>query len=215
MMNAAQQILVVDDDPEIRDLLSKFLRKHGFRVNAARDGQEMREIMSDAVDLIILDLLLPDEDGLSLCRELRTKSKNPAIPIIILTAIGEDTDRILGLEMGADDYIPKPFNPRELLARIKAVLRRSEGTAGNAAMPGESKARFLLFAGWKLDLVRRELQSPAGVMTELSMGEYDLLLAFVDRPQRVLSRDQLLDLTGLPQRGVTDVVQVHDKVRPA
>jgi len=194
MMNATQQILVVDDDPEIRDLLSKFLRKHGFRVVAARDGRQMREMVSQAVDLIILDLLLPDEDGLSLCRELRSKSETPAVPIIMLTAIGEDTDRILGLEMGADDYIPKPFNPRELLARMKAVLRRSEGNAGNSAMPGESKVRFLLFAGWKLDLVRRELQSPVGVMTELSTGEYDLLLAFVDRPQRVLSRDQLLDL---------------------
>jgi two-component system OmpR family response regulator len=187
-MDPAAHILIVDDHAEIRDLLGRFLRKHGFRVTEARDGDEMRRILTTArIDLIILDLMLPGDDGLTLCRELRAKSE---VPIIMLTAMNEQTDRIVGLEMGADDYVPKPFNPRELLARVKAVLRRT--TAG--LQSGTGGEQLFRFAGWTLDVVKRELQSPNGVVVDLTTGEYDLLLAFIEHPQRVLNRDQLLDL---------------------
>jgi two-component system OmpR family response regulator len=188
IMDPAAHILIVDDHAEIRDLLGRFLRKHGFRVTEARDGDEMRRILTTArIDLIILDLMLPGDDGLTLCRELRAKSE---VPIIMLTAMNEQTDRIVGLEMGADDYVPKPFNPRELLARVKAVLRRT--TAG--LQSGTGGEQLFRFAGWTLDVVKRELQSPNGVVVDLTTGEYDLLLAFIEHPQRVLNRDQLLDL---------------------
>jgi two-component system OmpR family response regulator len=187
-MDPAAHILIVDDHAEIRDLLGRFLRKHGFRVTEARDGDEMRRILTTArIDLIILDLMLPGDDGLTLCRELRAKSE---VPIIMLTAMNEQTDRIVGLEMGADDYVQKPFNPRELLARVKAVLRRT--TAG--LQSGTGGEQLFRFAGWTLDVVKRELQSPNGVVVDLTTGEYDLLLAFIEHPQRVLNRDQLLDL---------------------
>jgi two-component system OmpR family response regulator len=180
-------ILVVDDDREIRDLLNRFLVKHGLRVSTARDGVEMNRILDgSAIDLVVLDLMLPGEDGLSLCRKLRSTVN---LPVIMLTAMGEDTDRIVGLEMGADDYLPKPFNPRELLARIKAVLRRVQSLP--AASPKGDTAKF---DGWTLDLGSRRLTSPQGEEVELSTGEYDLLLAFATHPRRVLSRDQLLDL---------------------
>jgi two-component system, OmpR family, response regulator len=190
-MTEQPHILVVDDDREIRDLLARYLAKHGLRVRGAADGREMRQALDDwSIDLIILDLMLPGEDGLSLCRRLRTDSK---IPVIMLTAMGEETDRIVGLEMGADDYVSKPFSPRELLARIKAVLRRTEGGQAGRA-DGIDPPGILLFAGWRLDLERRELISPRDVLVSLSAGEYDLLAAFATHPQRVLSRDQLLDL---------------------
>jgi len=180
-------ILVVDDDREIRDLLNRFLVKHGLRVSTARDGVEMARILDGAaIDLVVLDLMLPGEDGLSLCRKLRSTT---SLPVIMLTAMGEDTDRIVGLEMGADDYLPKPFNPRELLARIKAVLRRMQSLP--ATSPKGDTAKF---DGWTLDLGSRRLTSPQGEEVELSTGEYDLLLAFATHPRRVLSRDQLLDL---------------------
>jgi two-component system OmpR family response regulator len=180
-------ILVVDDDREIRDLISRFLVKHGLRVSTARDGVEMMRILDGAaIDLVVLDLMLPGEDGLSLCRRLRATT---TLPVIMLTAMGEDTDRIVGLEMGADDYLPKPFNPRELLARIKAVLRRVNSLANSAP-----KGDIARFDGWTLDLGARRLSSPGGEEVELSTGEYDLLLAFATHPRRVLSRDQLLDL---------------------
>jgi len=184
-------ILVVDDDREIRDLVARYLSKHGLRVRAAADGREMRQALDDwSIDLIVLDLMLPGEDGLSLCRRLRVDSN---IPVIMLTAMGEETDRIVGLEMGADDYVAKPFNPRELVARIKAVLRRAEG--GQAARPGGAgRPGILVFAGWRFDLDRRELVSPQDVLVALSAGEYELLAAFITHPRRVLSRDQLLDL---------------------
>ncbi len=184
-------ILVVDDDRDIRDLLARYLSEHGLRVRGAADGREMRQALDDwSIDLIILDLMLPGEDGLSLCRRLRADSK---IPVIMLTAMGEETDRIVGLEMGADDYLAKPFSPRELLARIKAVLRRTEvGPAARA--DGADRPGILLFAGWRLDLERRELVSPQDVLVPLSAGEFALLAAFATHPQRVLSRDQLLDL---------------------
>ena len=180
-------ILVVDDDREIRDLISRFLVKHGLRVSTARDGAEMMRLLEGAaIDLVVLDLMLPGEDGLSLCRRLRATT---SLPVIMLTAMGEDTDRIVGLEMGADDYLPKPFNPRELLARIKAVLRRVNNL-NNSAPKGD----IAKFDGWTLDLGARRLSAPDGSEIELSTGEYDLLLAFATHPRRVLSRDQLLDL---------------------
>ena len=190
--NAEQtaHILIVDDDREIRDLLGRFMTKHGYRVTAAQDGREMHRALEDwNINLIVLDLMLPGEDGLSLCRNLRAKSQ---IPIIMLTMLGDETDRIVGLEMGADDYLAKPFNPRELLARIKAILRRVNSAVATHNAPGR---RGLGFAGWKLDLTLRRLESPEGLIVDLSAGEYDLLVAFVEHPQRVLSRDQLLDLT--------------------
>lgn len=191
-MEPAHHILIVDDNKEIRDLLGRFLRKQDFKVTTARDGYEMRECLDKSMpDLIVLDLMLPGDDGLKLCRELRSKS---AVPIIMLTAMGEDTDRIIGLEMGADDYVAKPFNPRELLARIKAVLRRSS-MAGDSIGQANTGGRIFRFAGLKLDIVRRELRSADGALVELTAGEYDLLIVFVENPQRVLTRDHLLDVT--------------------
>jgi two-component system OmpR family response regulator len=189
-MTKAPHILVVDDDREIRSLVSQFLRKHAFRVTDAADGREMMQVLEDGrFDLVVLDLMLPGEDGLSLCRRVRASS---SLPIIMLTAMGEETDRIVGLEMGADDYLPKPFNPRELLARIRAVLRRTGGEAPEAKEDGGGT---LVFEGWSLDLSKRELRAPDGTLVPLTAGEYDLLAAIVERPGRVLSRDQLLDLT--------------------
>lgn len=184
---AAPEILVVDDDGEILTLVAGFLRGHGFRVHAARNGIEMNEVLRQgAIDLIILDLMLPGRSGLDLCRELRRTS---SLPVIMLTAKGEETDRIVGLEVGADDYLPKPFNPRELLARINAVLRRVRSQAAASHTVG----RVFLFAGWRLDTLKRELMNPKGVVVDLSTGEYDFLLAFLEAPQRVLTREFLLD----------------------
>ncbi|PWS34358.1 DNA-binding response regulator [Falsiroseomonas bella] len=183
-------ILVVEDDGEMRALIVKLLRQSGFRVTGARDGREMWETLGNAqVDLVLLDVMLPGQSGLDLCRALRAKS---GVPIIMVTARGGETDRVLGLELGADDYIPKPFGPAELLARVRALLRRSRGAAGEpvAGSAGES----ITFGGWTLDTRRRELAAPDGTVVDLSGGEYDLLLAFCEHPQRVLSRDQLLDL---------------------
>ena len=190
-METAPHILVVDDDREIRDLLARFLRKHGYRVDSAADGREMwRLLETGRFDLIVLDLMLPGEDGLSLCRRLR--SQNSAMPVIMLTAIGEEMDRIIGLEMGADDYLAKPFNPRELLARMRAVLRRS----GAAPIPSEAAGEDdLTFAGWRLRLAARELLSPDGSLVDLTGGEFELLCALANRPNRLLSREQLLDQT--------------------
>lgn len=186
----AGHVLVVDDDREIRDLLGRFLAKHGYRVTVVGDGKEMRRALDDwNIDLVVLDLMLPGEDGLSLCRSLRSKSR---IPVIMLTMLGEETDRIIGLEMGADDYLPKPFNPRELLARMKAVLRRARSTPPAAT---GTRRRVFQFAGWQLDPGHRRVRSPREMVIDLSAGEYDLLIAFVEHPQRVLTRDQLLDLT--------------------
>ncbi len=185
-------ILIVDDDAEIRDLLSRFLSKHDFRVTTARDGREMRQALQDwAFDLVVLDLMMPGEDGLTLCRQIRTDS---SMPIIMLTAMGEEVDRIIGLEVGADDYMAKPFNPRELAARIKAVLRRVGGLT--AAETPESRTQRLAFAAFQLDPTTRTLargdKEPGDI--PLTAGEYDLLIAFVDHPRRVLNRDQLLDM---------------------
>jgi len=190
-MDRTPHLLVVDDDREIRTLLSQFLTRHGFRVTGAKDGVEMMRTLDSArVDLIVLDLMMPGEDGLSLCRRLRAAPDTAQTPVIMLTAMGEETDRIVGLEMGADDYLAKPFSPRELLARVKAVLRRASGPP----VAGGAVGKTLGFEGWTLDLAKRELRSPDGVLVQLSAGEYDLLVAFVEHPQRVLTRDQLLDL---------------------
>ncbi|AWA04798.1 response regulator [Aeromonas hydrophila] len=189
MNQSSTHILVVDDHSEIRDLLKRFLEQHGLRVSCARDGKEMKRLLEEReFDLLVLDLMMPGEDGLTLCRELRAKS---SLPIIMLTAMGEDTDRIIGLEMGADDYLAKPFNPRELLARIKAVMRRTQVEPQPAA---ETLTRDLRFDRWLLDINRRELVDEEGVGLSLSTAEFDLLRVFLERPQRVLSRDQLLDL---------------------
>jgi two-component system OmpR family response regulator len=189
-MQGTPHILIVDDHREIRDLVLRALTKEGFRVSTAADGRAMRKILTDGrIDLILLDLMLPGEDGLTLCRKLRAESN---IPIIMLTAKGEEVDRVVGLEMGADDYLPKPFGSRELIARIKAVLRRSHDSqpvAGPA--PGPQRYHF---EHWGLDTGARELIRDDGVTVPLSTGEYDLLIALVERPQRVLNRDQLLDL---------------------
>jgi two-component system OmpR family response regulator len=187
-MAAAQpHLLIVDDDREICALLTKFMARHGYRVTSAGDGPAMMKALEAArIDLVVLDLMLPGEDGLSLCRRVRAAS---TLPIIMLTAVGEETDRIIGLEMGADDYLAKPFNPRELLARIKAVLRRA-----GAVRSANPAGRVLAFGGWRLDTARRQLFSPEDTLVPLRAGEYELLLAFLDHPQRVLSRDQLLDL---------------------
>lgn len=190
-MTSTPHILVVDDHREIRELVSRALAKEGFRVSVAADGREMRKVMADArIDLVVLDLMLPGEDGLSLCRRLRADSN---IPVIMLTAKGEEVDRVIGLEMGADDYLPKPFGSRELVARIRAVLRRAREPP-EAAEPRHKPSRFR-FDRWTLDTDTRELLRDDGVGVPLSTGEYDLLLALVERPRRVLSREQLLDLS--------------------
>ncbi len=186
-----KHLLVVDDDVEIRNLLSKLLTGYGFTVSQASNGEEMFAVLNDEqIDLIILDIMMPGEDGFSLCRTLRADSN---ISIIMLTAVGEDTDRIIGLEMGADDYLTKPFNPRELLARVKAVLRRT-GDLQVETMPSTDTS-IICFEDWQLDMATRRLLSPENVEISLSSGEYSLLEAFVEHPQKVLSRDQLLEYT--------------------
>ncbi len=190
-------ILIVDDDLEICELLSQFLGTEGFRVTAVADGAGMRATVDDGdVDLVILDLMLPGEDGLALCRYLRATSE---VPIIMLTAMGSETDRVVGLEMGADDYLAKPFSTRELLARIKAVLRRlgarGEPSGSSRVSPRQGPHRDVLaFAGWTLDTGRRRLYAPDGVLVDLTGGEFDLLLVFLLNPQRVMDRDELLSL---------------------
>ena len=192
-MGATPHLLIVDDDREIRDLVSRFFVKHGYKVSAAADARAMETSLAGGrFDLVILDLMLPGKSGLELCRDLRARSP---IPILMLTAMGDETDRIVGLEMGADDYIAKPFNPRELLARVRAILRRT-GTAAAETASGKPAGapKRMRFAGWSLDLGRRRLEAPDGLIVELTTGEYELLIAFAERPQRVLSRNQLLDL---------------------
>jgi two-component system, OmpR family, response regulator len=181
-----KKILVVDDDPELTELLRGYLGEQGFEVATACDGVAMRsELEACRPDLLILDLMLPGEDGLTLCRNLRAISK---LPILMLTARGDDMDRIIGLEMGADDYLPKPFNPRELLARIKSILRRAEDHE-----PQSAQSKSLHFAGWTLDLAARHLVGSDGVVIALSSGEFRVLHLLADSPNRVFSRDQLMD----------------------
>jgi two-component system OmpR family response regulator len=189
MADLAPHILVADDDREIRDLLARFLEKHGFRVTTARDGRELRRLWpSQRFALVVLDLMLPGEDGLALLRFIRGEGRTP---VVMLTAMGEETDRIVGLELGADDYVGKPFNPRELLARIRAVLRRAEGAT---EAEGTASAATYRFAGWTLETARRRLLSPTGIEVPLTGGEYELLACLADRAGRVLTREMLMDL---------------------
>ncbi|WP_119681608.1 response regulator [Indioceanicola profundi] len=190
--DTAAHILLVDDHRDIRETLARYLERHGLRVTAAEDAAAARRALrATAPDLVLLDIMMPGEDGLSLCRHLRETTD---LPIIFLTAVGDAMERVIGLEMGADDYVTKPFEPRELLARVRAVLRRSRSLpAGSAVRRGENGR--LGFNGWTLDLGRRELTGADGVAVSLSTSEFLLLEAFVRHPNMVLTRDQLLDLT--------------------
>ncbi len=192
-MEHVDHILIVDDDREIRELVSSYLTKNGLRASVAADGRHMRNFLEgNAVDLIVLDVMMPGDDGLVLCRELRS-GKHKATPILMLTARGDELDRVIGLEMGADDYLPKPFAARELLARIKAVLRRTRMLPPNLQI--SEAGQMLSFGDWRLDTVARHLLDRQGTAIALSGAEYRLLRVFVDHPQRVLNRDQLLNLT--------------------
>lgn len=194
-----EHILVVDDDPEIRQLLGAYLEKNGYRVTAVGDGREMWQALDQSrVDLIVLDLMLPGTDGLDLCRTLRARSR---VPVIMLTARGDEMDRVLGLEMGADDYVPKPFSARELLARIKVVLRRVHELPPDSQE--ENPGRFE-FSGWELDPITQHLTAPDGLVTPLSRAEFQLLHVLISHPNRVLNRDQLLDLTQGREAGPFD-----------
>lgn len=192
-MKTGPHILIVDDDREICELLRDFLQKRGMRIDTAHDGGEMDVILAKTpIDLIVLDIMLPGRSGLEICQDLRSRCKTP---IIMLTAVSDTTDRIVGLEVGADDYIGKPFDPRELLARIKAVLRRHE-IPGSAPPPRSPSSRVYRFAGWMLDVERRRLADPQGVRVELTQSEFNLLKALVNSKQRVLSREQLIEACG-------------------
>lgn len=187
-LDAPSRILVVDDDPGIREVLCDYLGRHGYAATGAGSAGEMdRALAAAPADLIVLDLMMPGEDGLSVVRRMAGRGASAGPPIVMLSAMGEDTDRIVGLELGADDYLAKPCNPRELLARIRAVLRRPR--EDEAARTGPA----LTFAGWRLDLMRRELIRPDGRPVTLSGGEFGLLRAFAERPGRILTRDQLLE----------------------
>ncbi|MCP4386518.1 MAG: response regulator [Hyphomicrobiales bacterium] len=189
-MDTSPHILIVDDSADIREPLARYLAKSGLRVVTADGGSEMRRVLkTNAIDLVVLDIMMPGEDGLSLCRMLRETTE---LPVILLTAMTEDTDRVVGLEIGADDYVTKPFNPRELLARIKAVLRRSRALPPQAP---ERETRQLRFDRWTLDTARREIVAEDGIAVALSTTEFRLLSVLVRRPHMVLSREQLLDLT--------------------
>jgi two-component system, OmpR family, response regulator len=189
-MESTPHILVVDDHRDIRDSLGKYLSNHEFRTSLAANAAEARKLVeSSAIDLVVLDIMMPGEDGLSLCRHLR---QNTDLPVILLTAVTEETDRIIGLEMGADDYLTKPFNPRELLARIKSVLRRAHSLPPRTTPPQADRIRF---GSWTLDVSQREAIDEDGVAVPLSTAEFHLLGTFLDHPQMVLSRDQLLDFT--------------------
>ncbi|WP_421698606.1 response regulator [Ancylobacter sp.] len=189
-MDAVPHIAIVDDHRDIRDLVGKYLHRHGYRTSLAENAAAFRRLMErNAFDLVVLDVMMPGEDGLSLCRYLRESTQ---LPVIMLTAMAEETDRIVGLELGADDYLSKPFNPRELLARIKAVLRRVQSLPPQR---GQLKAKELRFDRWALNVGRRELIDPDGLAVPLSTAEFRLLSVFLDHAGLVLSRDQLLDLT--------------------
>ncbi|MDF2995470.1 MAG: DNA-binding response regulator [Xanthobacteraceae bacterium] len=189
-MDAAPHIAIVDDHRDIRDLVGKYLHRHGYRTSLAENAAACRRLLErNAIDLVVLDVMMPGEDGLSLCRYLRESTN---LPVIMLTAMAEETDRIVGLELGADDYLSKPFNPRELLARIKAVLRRVQSLPPQR---GQLKAKEVQFDRWSLNVGRRELIGEDGLVVPLSTAEFRLLSVFLDHVGLVLSRDQLLDLT--------------------
>jgi len=189
-METEPHLLVVDDDREIRTLLGDYLKKNGYQVSLASDGNQMRAILEESrIDLVVLDLMLPGEDGLSLCRELRTRSD---LPVLMLTAKSDPFDRVIGLEVGADDYLTKPFEARELLARIRSVLRRTQAMPPNLTTPRPRRFRFV---GWTLDAKTHQLTSPQGVAVKLSGAEFRLLHIFLTHPNQVLSRDELMELT--------------------
>jgi two-component system OmpR family response regulator len=193
-METPDHILIVDDDAGIRELVTQYLRKQGLQASVAADARQMRSVLATTrIDLVVLDLMLPGTDGLALCRELRSPGA-PHLPILMLTARAEEADRILGLEMGADDYLVKPFAARELLARIRAVLRRTRMLPPNLA-PAAEPAREIAFGDWVLDTTARHLLDESGAVVSLSGAEYRLLRVLLDHPQRVLTRDQLLNLT--------------------
>lgn len=186
-MSSASHIAVVEDDPDISRMMVSCMTEHGFEVTSAASGRDLDRVMSsEKIDLVILDVGLPGEDGLAICRRLRGKS---TVPIIMVTGRGSDTDRVVGLELGADDYLPKPFNPRELVARVKAVMRRST----MAEQQQSEAARILMFEGWRLDMARRQLFDPDGEPRSLTSGEFNILAIFCNNPRKVLSRDELLD----------------------
>ncbi|WP_278428254.1 response regulator [Pantoea dispersa] len=192
-MEHVDHILVVDDDRDIRELITDYLIKSGYRATGAANGREMRAVLSSSlVDLVVLDIMMPGDDGLTLCRQLRSDPRQN-LPVLMLTARSEETDRIIGLEMGADDYLIKPFVARELLARIKAILRRTRALPPNLHITGAG--RIIAFGEWQLDTSARHLLDSDGVIVALSGAEYRLLRVFLDHPQRVLNRDQLLNLT--------------------
>jgi len=185
-----ERILIVDDDEDIRTLLEEYLHRNGFEAQSVPDGNGMWDALAaKPFSLVVLDLMLPGEDGLSLCRQLRAKSQ---LPVLMLTARGEAVDRIVGLEMGADDYLPKPFDPRELQARIRSILRRAKALPAETSVEPPENYRF---AGWKLDTRARNLYAPDGVVVPLSGAEYRLLLLFLQNSNVVLSRDQLSNFT--------------------
>lgn len=211
------QILIVDDDEKITQLMEKFLSAYGFAMSIAASGKEMHQLLDagNEYDLIILDVMLPVDDGFDLLRQLRETRQTP---IIMLTAVGEDTERIMGLELGADDYLTKPFNPHELLARIKAILRR--GSIGLAATASDQAYTKLVFQGWTLEKLQRRLVSPDSIEVALTDGEYRLLEAFAERPNEVLSRDDLLEITQNRQAGPFDrsidvrISRLRQKIEP-
>jgi two-component system OmpR family response regulator len=197
---ATTHVLVVDDDPALREMLHEYLSANELRVSTVASGQAMHEVLErEAIDLVVLDLRLPGEDGLQLARGLRERGN---LPVVLLTGRTEEADRVMGLELGADDYVTKPFSPRELLARLRAVLRRYQV---QATLPERDSARRAFrFEGWELNLRTRRLHTPQGATIELSNGEFSLLVAFCSAPQRVLSRDQLLSLSRLHEAEVYD-----------
>jgi DNA-binding response OmpR family regulator len=197
-MTDALHILIVDDDAKIRQMLTRYLIDEGFQVSSVPNGMTMRECLARTrIDLVLLDLVLPGEDGLQLAREIRSQLGSSAIGIIMLTGRSDMVDKVVGLEIGADDYIAKPFHLREVLARIKSVLRRLQPTAPAAPLPSRLAVddEVIRFDGWRLDLGRRELKAPDGSEIALTSGEFDLLVTFAQHPGRVLNRDQLMDLT--------------------
>jgi two-component system, OmpR family, response regulator len=209
-------VLMVDDDPDVREIVSEYLSQNDFRVTTVSTGKEMLEILGrEAIDLLLLDLRLPGEDGMHLARTVREKSK---LPIVMLTGRSEEADRIMGLELWADDYVTKPFSPRELLARIRAVLRRSQT---EVVSPGRDETlRAYRFAGWELNVRLHRLQSPQGERIEISRGEFSLLCAFLGSPQRILTRDQLLELSRMHSTEVYDrsidvqILRLRRKIEP-
>jgi two-component system OmpR family response regulator len=209
-------ILVIDDDPQIRALLQEYLAEHGFRVSAASNGAQMSGILNDeAIDLLILDLRLAGEDGMAIARSLREQS---AIPIVMLTGVRDEADRVMGLELGADDYLTKPFSPRELLARIRTVLRRATGSAADSTR--ERQIRAYRFAGFELNLRTRRLRHGNGGEIALTNGEFNLLAALLAAPERILTRDQLLDASRVHDNEVYDraidiqVLRLRRKIEP-